>query len=144
VDCSGSHAIALTDLRPRLFSVKLSFLALASHTVANPPLLPVTKIWATFLFQSTASKSSARATAVPSLNSFDASLRSLMYSSPLAPAVARSSCRKGLNWRDLMGPLCLVVRDMCALLGLVSRNHCQHFLPSQPWVYSQCLRIPQI
>ena len=41
---SGSHAIELTDFLPRLFRVKLSFFALTSQTVTNPPLLPVTMI----------------------------------------------------------------------------------------------------
>lgn len=130
VELSGSQAIALIALRPRLLSVKLSFLALASHTVAKPPLLPVTRICATFLFQSRASKSSALATAVPSLNVFVASLRSLTYSSPFVPAVARSSLRKVLNWRDLIAPLCFVMRETWALLfHLASERSLEVFCP---------------
>ena len=40
--------------------------------------------------------------------------------SPLAPAVAMSSDRKGLNCRDLMAPLCFDVLDMKASLRPVS------------------------
>ena len=63
-----------------LFSVKLSFLVLTSHTVTKPALLPVTRICATFLFQSKHSMSSARAAVPPSLEGFAMSFRSEMYS----------------------------------------------------------------
>src|SRR5690349_14294984 len=41
---SGSHTTALTAFLPKLFKVRLSFFALTSHTVTNPPLLPVTRM----------------------------------------------------------------------------------------------------
>ena len=78
--CAGSQATALTAFLPRLFKVKDSFFALTSHTVTNPPLLPVTRICGTFLFQSSDSKSSARAADVPRRNGFATLLRSDMKS----------------------------------------------------------------
>lgn len=77
---SGSQATALTAFLPRLLRVRLSFLALTSHTVTKPPLLPVTMICGTFLFQSKHSISSARAAVLPNLNGFETLLRSEMKS----------------------------------------------------------------
>ena len=44
-------------------------------------------------------------------------IQSQILTSPLAPAVASNSERKGLNWSALMAPLCFDVRDMCASLS---------------------------
>lgn len=77
---SGSHATALTDFRPKLFSVRLSFLLFTSHTVTKPALDPVTKMWATLLFQSRHSMSSGRALVFPSRNGFSVLFRSEMKS----------------------------------------------------------------
>lgn len=67
---SGSQATAPTDFLPKLLRVRLSFFDLTSQTVTNPPLLPVTMICGTFLFQSRHSKSSALAAVFPSRNGF--------------------------------------------------------------------------
>lgn len=126
---SGSQATALTAFLPKLFRVKLSFFALTSHTVTKPPLLPVTIICGTFLFQSRHSKSSALAAVLPRRKGFVTLLRSDMKSflyisrsqyrhyegrrtSPFAPAVANNSDLKGLNCSALTAPLCIDVRDM--------------------------------
>lgn len=77
---SGSQATALTGFLPKLFKVKLSFFALTSHTVTKPPLLPVTMMCGTFLFQSTHSKSSALAAVLPRRKGLVTLLRSEMKS----------------------------------------------------------------
>ena len=105
VGFSGSQATALTAFRPELFNVKLSFFVLTSQTVTNPPLLPVTKMCATFLFQSKQSMSSALAAVLPRRIGSVPFSRSLMKSSPFAPPVARRLGRLGLNWRALIAPL---------------------------------------
>ena len=130
---TGSHAIALTGFRPRLFRVRLSLLFFTSHTVIVPPLLPVAKMCAVLLFQSRQSKSSALATALPILKGFPILFKSEMNSyfnlscrtshqdclptSPLAPTVASSSGRNALNCSALMAPPCFDVRDLEACLG---------------------------
>lgn len=76
----GSQETALTALRPMLFRVKLSFLVLTSQTVTKPALLPVTRMWATFLFQSKHSMSSVRAAELPSRDGLSRSFRSEMNS----------------------------------------------------------------
>lgn len=43
-----------------------------------------------------------------------------IIASPLAPAVASNSDLKGLNWRDLIAPLCFEVLDMAEVLLPVS------------------------
>ena len=77
---SGSHATELTAFLPRLLRVKLSFLDLTSQTVTKPPLLPVTRMCGTFLFQSKQSKSSALAAVLPSLKGLAILCRSDMKS----------------------------------------------------------------
>ena len=77
---SGSQATELTAFLPKLFKVKLSFLDFTSQTVTKPPLLPVTSIWGTFLFQSKQSKSSALAAVLPSRNGLFVLFRSDMNS----------------------------------------------------------------
>ena len=73
---SGSHATALTAFLPKLSSVKLSFFALTSHTVTNPPLPPVTRMCGIFLFQSTDSKLSALDAGVPRRKGLETLFRS--------------------------------------------------------------------
>jgi hypothetical protein len=77
---SGSHATALTGFLFKLFNVKLSFLALTSQTVTKPALVPVTRICATFGFQSKHSISSARAAVCPRRNGLAVLFRSVMKS----------------------------------------------------------------
>ena len=84
----GSHARALTAFLPSLFNVKLSFLVLTSQTVTNPPLLPVTKICGTTLFQSRHSKSSALAADLPKRNGLPILLRSEMNNLGLISGLA--------------------------------------------------------
>ena len=76
VGTSGSHDTALTDFLPKWFNVNVSFLALTSQTVTKPPLLPVARMCATFLFQSNVVYSSGFAPAFPRRNVFDWSSRS--------------------------------------------------------------------
>lgn len=113
VELLGSHAIELTALR-LLLSVNEAFFVFKSQTVTNPPVPPVARMWATFKFHATHSKSSERAAAVPKRKAFSGSLTSYTKSSPLAPAVAKIWGLSGLNCRDLMAPVCFVVRDIGA------------------------------
>lgn len=142
---SGSHATALTALRPTLFKVRLSFFVLTSQTVTKPALLPVTRICATFLFQSKHSISSVRAALFPNRKGLSTLFRSEMKSSPLAPPVARRFECLGLNWRALMAPECFEALDMNASLRKVSK----HSLDDRKWnsaprSSNKLIGVPQI
>jgi hypothetical protein len=54
-----------------------------------------------------------------------------MYSSPFAPAVAKISGFKGLNWRDLIAAACVDVRDTKASLD-PSRSFCASHKSKEP------------
>lgn len=142
---AGSHATALTAFRPILLRVRLSFLVLTSQTVTKPALLPVTRMCATFLFQSKHSMSSVRAAAVPSRNGFSTLFRSEMNSSPFAPPVARRLECLGLNCRVLMAPECFVVLEINESLYSVSQHVSRSIIECHPPRSSkQFIGVPQI